>query len=348
MKQKEKEEQPKTKEAALSSAISSLEKEFGKGIIMTLDAEPQAVPRVSSDIFSFDYICGGGIPRGRIIEIYGPESGGKTTLSLQIEAAVQKIGGTAAFVDAEHALDLQWAKHIGINTETLLLSQPDYGEQALSVVETLVASNAVDIVVVDSVAALTPRSEIEGEMGDAQMASQARLMSQAMRKLTGIVAKSGCIVIFVNQIRNKVGIIYGNPEVTSGGNALKFYASLRIDVRKREQIKHGTEVVGVTAKIKCVKNKTAPPFRETEMDIVFGKGVSKAGDLVNSALMAGIIDKAGPWFSYKEEKIGQGLEATTETLEKDPILFQKIWNETLDAIKNVKTPEVNDQTGLNA
>ena len=307
------------KNKALGLALETIEKQFGKGSIMKLGethaAEVETVPTGS---LSLDIALGGGIPRGRIVEIYGPESSGKTTLTLHAIAEVQKRGGTAAFIDAEHALDPSYAKRIGVDTDNLLLSQPDNGEQALEITETLVRSNAVDIIVVDSVAALVPRAEIEGEMGDSHMGLQARLMSQALRKLTGVVSRSKTTVIFINQIRMKIGVMFGNPETTTGGNALKFYASVRMDIRRISQIKQGDTAIGNRTRVKIVKNKIAPPFREAEFDIMFNEGISKSGDVLDLAVAKGIVEKAGAWFAYKSEKIGQGREAAKQYLNEHP------------------------------
>ena len=298
------------KTKALDQALSHIEKQYGKGSIMRLGADEKIeVAVISSGCLSLDLALGiGGVPRGRVIEIYGPESSGKTTLALHVIAEAQKTGGVAAFVDAEHALDVVYARKLGVRTEDLLISQPDSGEQALEITEILVRSNAVDVVVVDSVAALVPRSEIEGDMGDAQMGSQARLMSQALRKLTSAISKSLTSVIFINQIRHKIGVMFGNPETTTGGNALKFYASMRLDIRKLSAIKQGDESIGVHARVKVVKNKLAPPFREAEFDIIYGQGISREGDLLDLASAQGLIAKSGAWYSHGSERIAQGRE----------------------------------------
>lgn len=319
------EEKSNGKNDALNLAIDQIEKQFGKGSIMRLGEEHKIdVETVPTGSLSLDIALGGGIPKGRIIEIYGPESSGKTTLSLHAVAEIQKEGGTAAFVDAEHALDPAYAKRLGVNTDTLLVSQPDNGEQALEVVEALVRSNAVDMIVVDSVAALVPQAEIEGDMGDAHMGLQARLMSQALRKLTGVIKKSNCTVIFINQLRMKIGIMFGNPETTTGGNALKFYASVRMDIRRISQIKSGDEIVGNRVRVKVVKNKIAPPFRETEFDIMYNEGISKEGDLLDLAVNDEIIGKSGAWFEYGGEKIGQGREQAKQFLKDNPKEFDTI------------------------
>lgn len=295
---------------ALGLAMEQIEKQFGNGAIMKLGESHKAdVELVSSGALSLDLALGGGYPKGRIIEIYGPESSGKTTLTLHAIAEVQRNGGTAAFIDAEHALDPVYAKKLGVDTSNLLISQPDNGEQALEIVETLVRSNAVDLIVVDSVAALVPQAEIEGEMGDSHMGLQARLMSQALRKLTGIINKSKATIIFINQIRMKIGVMFGNPETTTGGNALKFYASVRLDIRRTGQIKVGEEVIGNRTKVKVVKNKIAPPFRQAEFDIMYNEGISASGDVLDLAVIHNVVGKSGAWFDYKDGKIGQGREA---------------------------------------
>ncbi len=313
------------KSKALGLALETIEKQFGKGSIMKLGEAPHSkVECWPTGSLALDLALGGGIPKGRVIEVYGPESSGKTTLTLHAIAEVQKAGGTAAFIDAEHALDPAYAKRIGVDIDNLLLSQPDNGEQALEITETLVRSNAVDIVVVDSVAALVPRAEIEGEMGDAQMGLQARLMSQALRKLTGVISRSQTTVIFINQLRMKIGVMFGNPETTTGGNALKFYASIRMDIRRTSQIKQGDKAIGNHVRVKVVKNKIAPPFREAEFDIMFNEGISKSGDIIDLAVNNDVIEKAGAWFSYGGEKIGQGREAAKQFLEKNPKLMDEI------------------------
>ncbi|MFZ3055448.1 MAG: recombinase RecA [Smithella sp.] len=304
-----------------------MERQFGKGSIMKLvGAEPVAdVPAISTGSLSLDIALGTfGVPRGRVIEIYGPESGGKTTLALHIVAEAQKKNGIAAFIDAEHALDVGYAKKIGVNTDDLLISQPDSGEQALEIAETLVRSGALDVLVIDSVAALVPKAELEGEMGDAQMGLQARLMSQALRKLTGSISKSKTTVIFINQLRMKIGVFFGNPETTTGGNALKFYSSQRLDIRKMTSIKNGQEVIGFRTKVKVVKNKMAPPFREAEFDIIFGEGISREGDVLDLAADNGIIEKSGSWYSYKGDRIGQGRDNSRIFLKENPDLMAQV------------------------
>ena len=312
---------------AVDLAIMQIEKQFGKGAIMRLGGAEviSDIPAISTGSISLDIALGtGGVPRGRIIEIFGPESGGKTTLALHIVAEAQKLGGLAAFIDAEHALDVTYARKIGVNTDDLLISQPDTGEQALEIAETLVRSGALDVLVVDSVAALVPKAEIEGEMGDAQMGLQARLMSQALRKLTGSISRSKTTVIFINQLRMKIGVFFGNPETTTGGNALKFYATMRLDIRKVTALKVGQDVVGFRTRVKVVKNKVAPPFRETEFDIIFGEGISKEGDLIDLASDKGIIEKSGSWYSYKGDRIGQGRDNTRTFLKENPEILAQI------------------------
>lgn len=322
---KKNEKQLEGKAKALDLALETIEKQFGKGSIMKLgdqgDVHVECIPTGS---LSLDIALGGGLPKGRIIEVYGPESSGKTTLTLHAIAQIQMQGGTAAFIDAEHALDPTYAKRIGVDTTNLLLSQPDNGEQALEIVETLVRSNAVDLIVVDSVAALTPRAEIEGDMGDSHMGLQARLMSQALRKLTGVISRSNVTVIFINQIRMKIGVMFGNPETTTGGNALKFYASVRMDIRRISQIKQGDAVVGNRTRVKVVKNKVAPPFREAEFDIMYNQGISRSGDVLDLAVANNIVEKSGAWFAYGEGKIGQGREATKLYLEENPKVLEEI------------------------
>lgn len=310
---------------ALGLAQEQINKQFGDGAIRRLgDTQTIDVELISSGALSLDLALGGGYPKGRIIEIYGPESSGKTTLTLHAIAEIQKQGGTAAFVDAEHALDPAYARRLGVDTDNLLVAQPDNGEQALEIVETLVRSSAVDLVVVDSVAALVPQAEIEGEMGDSHMGLQARLMSQALRKLTGIINKSNTIVIFINQIRMKIGVMFGNPETTTGGNALKFYASVRLDIRRTGQIKAGEEIIGNRTKVKVVKNKIAPPFRAAEFDIMYNEGISKTGDVLDLAVQHEIVGKSGAWFDYADAKIGQGREASKAYLAANPEILAEI------------------------
>jgi recombination protein RecA len=315
---------------AVDLAITQIERQFGKGSIMRLGGgEPAAdVPAISTGSLSLDIALGTlGVPRGRVIEIYGPESGGKTTLALHIVSEAQKANGLAAFIDAEHALDVTYAKKIGVNTDDLLISQPDTGEQALEIAETLVRSGALDVLVVDSVAALVPKAELEGEMGDAQMGLQARLMSQALRKLTGSISKSKTTVIFINQLRMKIGVFFGNPETTTGGNALKFYASQRLDIRKMTSLKTGQDVIGFRTKVKVVKNKMAPPFREAEFDIIFGEGISREGEVLDLASDHGIIEKSGAWYSYKGERIGQGRDNARIFLKDNPDIMRQAEDE---------------------
>ncbi len=313
-----KEEQSKTK--ALDMAVSQIEKAFGKGSIMKLgERPPEEVAVISTGSLALDIaLTIGGVPRGRVVEIYGPEASGKTTLALQVIAQAQKNGGSAVFIDAEHALDIHYAAKIGVNTEELLISQPDTGEQALEITEHLVRSGAVDVIVIDSVAALVPRAEIEGEMGDQHMGLQARLMSQALRKLTATISKSMTTVIFINQIRQKIGVMFGNPETTTGGNALKFYASIRLDIRRISAIKDGQDVVGSRTRVKVVKNKLAPPFKEAEFDLIFGEGISREGDIVDIGSDLGVIEKSGTWYSYNDARIGQGKENAKEYLKQHP------------------------------
>ena len=312
---------------AIEMAVGQIEKQFGKGSIMRLGQKDAVtiIPAISTGAVSLDYALGiGGVPRGRVVEIFGPESSGKTTLSLQVIAEAQKLGGMAAFVDAEHALDAQYAKKLGVDLDNLLVSQPDNGEQALEIVEVLVRSGGVDVVVVDSVAALVPRAEIEGEMGEAQMGLQARLMSQALRKLTGVVSKSKTCLIFINQLREKIGVMFGNPETTTGGRALKFYASVRIDIRRIGAIKDGDTVVGGRTRVKVVKNKVAPPFREAEFDVMYGEGISREGDLLDLAVDRKIVEKSGTWFAFSGERLGQGRENVKQFLKDNPTVFKAI------------------------
>jgi len=331
----------------LEDTISNIEKQYGKGTIMKLgDGVISEVESISTGSLSLDYALGiGGVPRGRIIEIYGPESSGKTTLCLHIIAEAQKKGGLAAFIDAEHAMDLNYAKRLNVDTANLLLSQPDFGEQALEIVDTLIRSNALDIIVVDSVAALVPRSEIEGDMGDPQMAMQARLMSQALRKITGAISKSKTCVIFTNQLRSKIGIMFGNPETTTGGNALKFYASVRLDIRRVAAIKDGNNVIGNRTKVKVVKSKVAPPFKEVEFDILYNEGISKAGDIIDLATDKNILKKSGAWFTYKEDRY-QGREQLKQKMLEDPQLLASLEKEvkvTLGILKEEPKPVKEEQ-----
>ena len=323
------------KAKALQAALSQIEKQFGKGSIMRLgvDEKPEDIQVVSTGSLGLDVALGvGGLPRGRVIEIYGPESSGKTTLTLQVVAEMQKLGGVAAFIDAEHALDVQYAQKLGVNLQDLLISQPDTGEQALEIVDSLVRSGAVDLVVIDSVAALTPKAEIEGEMGDQLPGLQARLMSQALRKLTATIKKSNCTVIFINQIRMKIGVMFGSPETTTGGNALKFYASVRLDIRRIGSIKRGEEVVGNETRVKVVKNKVSPPFREAEFDILYGEGVSREGEIIDLGVQAKVVDKSGAWYAYNGEKIGQGKDNCREFLRENPELAREIENKVREAL----------------
>jgi len=317
-------EDNKTK--ALAAALAQIEKQFGKGSIMRMDS--QAVPDVqvvSTGSLGLDIALGvGGLPRGRVVEIYGPESSGKTTLTLQVIAETQKVGGTAAFIDAENAMDPQYAAKLGVKTDELLISQPDTGEQALEIAEMLVRSGSVDVIVIDSVAALTPKAEIEGDMGEPQMGLQARLMSQALRKLTSSIKRTNTLVIFINQIRMKIGVMFGNPETTTGGNALKFYASVRLDIRRIGSIKKGDEVIGAETRVKVVKNKVAPPFREAIFDILYGKGISREGEILELGVNAGLVDKSGAWYSYKKDRVGQGKDNAREYLEEHPELAAEI------------------------
>jgi recombination protein RecA len=308
------------KSKTIDSAIIQIQKQFGKGSIMRMgEATVESVPAIPTGALSLDIATGvGGIPRGRVTEIYGPESSGKTTLALHVIAEAQKLGGTAAFIDAEHALDITYAEQLGVNVDDLLVSQPDYGEQALEIAEILIRSNAIDVIVIDSVAALVPKAEIDGNIGDSHVGLQARLMSQAMRKMTGILNRSKTAIIFINQIRIKIGVMYGNPETTTGGNALKFYSSLRMDIRRQTPIKDGTEVIGNRTKVKFVKNKVAPPFKIVEFDIIYGEGISKTGDLLDLAAEQDIVEKSGAWYSYNGERIGQGRENAKAFLKDNP------------------------------
>ena len=319
------------KEKALETALRQIEKQFGKGAVMRLGQNPaMQIDAISTGSLTLDMALGiGGLPRGRITEIYGPESSGKTTLALHCIAEAQKAGGTAAFIDVEHALDPVYASALGVDIDSLLVSQPDTGEDALEITEALVRSGAIDIIVVDSVAALAPKAEIEGEMGSSHVGVQARLMSQALRKLTGSISKLNCVAIFINQLREKVGVVYGSPEVTPGGRALKFYSTVRIDVRKGEPIKNGSEIIGSRTKAKVVKNKIAPPFKVAEFDIMYGEGISRVGELLDLAVMADVVKKSGAWFSYKENRLGQGRDKVKELFKNDPALAKEIEEETL-------------------
>jgi len=333
----------KERSKAIDIAVGQIEKQFGKGSIMRLGQRNAIAPieSISTGSISIDYALGiGGVPRGRVCEIYGPESSGKTTLALQVIAEAQKAGGMAAFVDAEHALDAQYAQKLGVDLENLLVSQPDNGEQALEIVEVLVRSNSVDVVVVDSVAALVPKAEIEGEMGEAQMGLQARLMSQALRKLTGVVSKSKTTLIFINQLRQKIGVMFGNPETTTGGRALKFYASVRIDIRRIAAIKDGDQVIGGRTRVKVVKNKVAPPFREAEFDVMYGEGISKEGDLLDLAVEKRIIEKSGAWFAYSGERLGQGRENAKQFLKENVAIRQTIEDRVRKELGLVREAEV--------
>ena len=329
------------KTKAIESAMGQIERQFGKGSIMKLGSRPIVdVPVISTGSIALDRALGvGGLPRGRVVEIYGPESSGKTTLALHAVANAQKQGGVAAFIDAEHALDTNYARRLGVNCDELLVAQPDTGEQALEIADMLLRSGAIDVLVIDSVAALVPRAEIEGEMGDAHMGLQARLMSQALRKLTGTIGRTHTCLIFINQIRMKIGVVFGNPETTTGGNALKFYASVRLDIRRIGAIKNGQEVVGNRTRVKVVKNKMAPPFKEAEFDITYGEGISRIGDLLDVGVEAGIIEKSGAWYSYKGERIGQGRENVKSFLSENPDLFAGIDQEVRGSVGIVKTSE---------
>jgi recombination protein RecA len=323
------------KSKALQAALAQIEKQFGKGSIMRLGEGEviEDIEVVSTGSLGLDIALGvGGLPRGRVVEIYGPESSGKTTLTLQVVAEMQKLGGTAAFIDAEHALDIQYAQKLGVNLQDLLISQPDTGEQALEIVDSLVRSGAVDLVIIDSVAALTPKAELEGEMGDSLPGLQARLMSQALRKLTATIKKSNCMVIFINQIRMKIGVMFGSPETTTGGNALKFYSSVRLDIRRIGSIKKGEEIIGNETRVKVVKNKVAPPFKEAEFDILYGEGISREGEIIDLGVAAKIVDKSGSWYAYGGEKIGQGKDNSREFLRENPALAREIENKVREAM----------------
>ncbi|AIO68336.1 protein RecA [Burkholderia oklahomensis] len=330
------------KSKALAAALAQIEKQFGKGSIMRLgDGEVvEDIQVVSTGSLGLDIALGvGGLPRGRVVEIYGPESSGKTTLTLQVVAEMQKLGGTAAFIDAEHALDVQYASKLGVNVPELLISQPDTGEQALEIVDALVRSGSIDMIVIDSVAALVPKAEIEGEMGDALPGLQARLMSQALRKLTGSIKRTNCLVIFINQIRMKIGVMFGNPETTTGGNALKFYSSVRLDIRRIGSIKKNDEVIGNETRVKVVKNKVSPPFREAIFDILYGEGISRQGEIVDLGVQAKIVDKAGAWYSYSGEKIGQGKDNAREFLRENSEIAREIENRIRESLGVAAMPQ---------
>jgi len=336
------------KEKAIEAAMSQIERQFGKGAVMKLGTkEVQNIPAISTGSLSLDEALGiGGLPRGRVVEIFGPESSGKTTLTLHAVAQAQKKGGVAAFIDAEHALDVKYAKKLGVNCDELLVSQPDTGEQALEIADMLVRSGGIDILVIDSVAALVPQAEIEGDMGDSHMGLQARLMSQALRKLTATIGKTMTTVVFINQIRMKIGVVFGNPETTTGGNALKFYSSVRIDIRRAAAIKDGDQVVGNRTKVRVVKNKIAPPFREAEFDIMYGEGISPAGDLLDMGVKTEIINKSGAWYSYNGDRIGQGRENVKNYLKENPDLFEQIYAKVREKLGLVPPPESKDiETG---
>ncbi|WP_322022403.1 recombinase RecA [Burkholderia sp. BCC1977] len=330
------------KSKALAAALAQIEKQFGKGSIMRMgDGEAtEDIQVVSTGSLGLDIALGvGGLPRGRVVEIYGPESSGKTTLTLQVIAELQKIGGTAAFIDAEHALDVQYASKLGVNVPELLISQPDTGEQALEITDALVRSGSIDMIVIDSVAALVPKAEIEGEMGDSLPGLQARLMSQALRKLTGTIKRTNCLVIFINQIRMKIGVMFGNPETTTGGNALKFYASVRLDIRRIGSIKKNDEVIGNETRVKVVKNKVSPPFREAIFDILYGEGISRQGEIIDLGVQAKIVDKAGAWYSYNGEKIGQGKDNAREFLRENPEIAREIENRIRESLGVAAMPD---------
>ncbi|WP_341938498.1 recombinase RecA [Marinimicrobium sp. C2-29] len=329
------------KEKALSAALGQIERQFGKGTVMRMgDKERVAIPAISTGSLGLDVALGiGGLPRGRVVEIYGPESSGKTTLTLQVIAEAQRKGGTCAFIDAEHALDPIYAEKLGVNVDDLIISQPDTGEQALEVSDMLVRSGAVDVLVVDSVAALTPRAEIEGEMGDQHMGLQARLMSQALRKISGNIKNANCLVIFINQIRMKIGVMFGSPETTTGGNALKFYSSVRLDIRRIGSVKEGDEVVGNETRVKVVKNKVAPPFKQTEFQILYGTGINRLGEVIDFGVKLGIVDKAGAWYSYKGDKIGQGKNNVVKFLQENTDIAQEMEKRVRDELLNVPVKE---------
>ncbi len=340
------------KKKALTAALSQIEKQFGKGSVMRMGDSTAArdVEAISTGSLTLDIALGiGGLPRGRVVEIYGPESSGKTTLTLQVIAEAQKLGGTAAFVDAEHALDPSYARKLGVNVDDLLVSQPDTGEQALEIADMLVRSSAVDVVVVDSVAALTPKAEIEGEMGDSHVGLQARLMSQALRKLTANIKRSNTLVIFINQIRMKIGVMFGSPETTTGGNALKFYSSVRLDIRRIGAIKKGDEVVGNETRVKVVKNKVAPPFRQAEFEILYGEGISHEGELIDLGVQYGIVDKAGAWYSYHNDRIGQGKDNARTYMKENPAIAQEIEHQIrAKALGNVAPPKKDEEVEAEA
>ncbi|MDA9782778.1 recombinase RecA [Vicingaceae bacterium] len=333
----EKKEQNAEKLKALQLTIDKLEKTYGKGSIMKLgDRAVVDIESIPSGSVALDMALGvGGYPRGRVVEIYGPESSGKTTLTIHAIAEVQKQGGIAAFIDAEHAFDQFYAESLGVDTENLFISQPDNGEQALEIADNLIRSGAIDLIVIDSVAALTPKAEIEGDMGDSRMGLQARLMSQALRKLTGTISRTGCTCIFINQLREKIGVMFGNPETTTGGNALKFYSSVRIDIRRSSQIKNGEEIIGNRTKVKIVKNKVAPPFRKVEFDIMYGKGISRSGEVVDMGVELGVVKKSGSWFSYGDTKLGQGRDAVKQLIEDNPELMEEMEGKIREAIVQV-------------
>lgn len=337
----------KDKQKALNQALSKIEKAYGKGSIMVLGEAPkEQISAIPTGAINLDIALGiGGVPRGRIVEIYGPESSGKTTLALHCIAEAQKMGGVAAFIDAEHALDVYYAKNLGVDIDNIILSQPDTGEQALAITDALVRSNAVDIIVVDSVAALVPRAEIEGDMGDTHVGLLARLMSQALRKLTAIISRSNCTVIFLNQLRQKIGVMFGNPETTTGGVALKFYSSVRLDIRRGEQIKEGDEVIGNRTRVRVVKNKVAPPFKNVEFDIMYGTGISRTGTILDQAVDMKIIQKAGSWYSYDGERLGQGRERIKAYLDENPNVLQEVENKIREQINSIPSQESQDEEG---
>lgn len=332
---------------ALSAALSQIERQFGKGTVMRLGDDSNKMPdieEISTGSLGLDIALGiGGLPKGRIVEIYGPESSGKTTLTLQVIAQCQKKGGTAAFIDAEHALDPQYAKRLGVNVDDLLISQPDTGEQALEIADMLVRSSAIDVIIIDSVAALTPKAEIEGEMGDQHMGLQARLMSQALRKLTANIKRSNTLVIFINQIRMKIGVMFGNPETTTGGNALKFYASVRLDIRRIGSVKEGEEVIGSETRVKVVKNKVAPPFKQAEFDILYNEGISRESEIINLGVAQGLVEKAGAWFSYNGQRIGQGKENSRQFLKEHPAMAQEIEGKIRELMINLHARVVHNE-----